>query len=176
MWEGKTIGETHSLYLIFEKIDGQPTGLGSFETAIQKPAKEIEKYRMEISYPDYSVAHQKPLAKTPYWALITDEAIEGTVNKTPEEQSEIMLKKGGKEYRFPRLIEMGIRKASDYVSKRQSSNPKIFTLCEETINIKGKQMNMVMKSGDKDRELIIKAGSAFGFYEGLFGVIRFLPD
>lgn len=175
-WKGQTVAETHSFYLVFEKMNGRRTCFGNFGEAVQRPAKGKEIYRMDLSSSNYSDAEFTDLAETPYWILITNDPIEGTVGKTPEELDEILFKKGGGKHNIPNLVEMGIHKASEYINHKQFNNLNVLAVCAETKNLNGKEVNMVMKHGSKNGELIVTAASEPKGNEVYYGVIRYLSE
>lgn len=153
---GKRFCDSHTLFYVLEN------NIISFAKAVEKKEIVISTYSSPRNY-------TSTVKEGPYWALITNERVEGPSGKTFEEEVKLLKDKCGQfQYEPSNLIEACLHRIWHYVNKTPL-NSNFWVRCTEMENNK----HMVVNKGNEEYEVQIKPGAEKNFRDKILGVIRF---
>jgi hypothetical protein len=128
-WPAKKVHETHVLVLVPETINGQPLTLKILEELVKKPLKGNA-----TKYDCFSIEEHTDLpAPTSHWVLMTRDVLEGSRNKSFEDQQALFEKQVV--YEAPHILDATVCISMEYIrtgTRLYSNSPHTFTSCQES--------------------------------------------
>jgi len=135
-WPNKKVEETHMLVLIPKTVNGQLLTLNTLAELVKSP-KQGNATKLWILDSVAGSGYENPSITNSYWVLMTRDILEGTRNKSYDDQMQIVCtfrQKIGVDYQVPKLLEAAVCIFMEYVSKGTriySDNPFTITRCQE---------------------------------------------
>lgn len=135
-WKGKRIEETHLLVLIPATIDGKPFCLDLLSELIQEPKTgHATKYNFYLG--KAKAEHGQKAPSKSYWALMTGDVLEGTRQKSYQDQCAVLNKqRKERPYEPPGLLEAATAILMEHVKTGQrlfTREPLTYTRCREQV-------------------------------------------
>jgi hypothetical protein len=134
-WTAEKVHETHVLILVPETVSGKPLNLKLLGEIVQKP---IQGHPTKYNF-FYVGENVDELAQS-HWALLTRTMIEGSSNKTYEEEHAVLAHYSQNTqiaYQIPTVLDAAVCNFMEYVRSETwlySTNPWTYTWCQEKYN------------------------------------------
>lgn len=137
-WPGKKVEETHILVLIPKTVSGKPLTLVTLGELVERP-KKGPAARYKFIAGELINAHGHQATAKAHWAMMTKDVIEGSRNKSYEEQKTLIAKftkQTELPYEVPNSLDASICIFMHYFGSKErlfnSDNDNwIFTRCKE---------------------------------------------
>jgi hypothetical protein len=169
-WPDKKVHETHVLVLIPETVNGQPLNLKLLGEIVQKP---LQGYAAKYSYFNSGKYVEQPAQS--HWALVTRTVIEGSRNKTYDEDHDLLDQYSQNikiTYEIPTLLDATVCNFMEYIrcgTWLYGENPLTYTWCQEKYNA-GWYM---ISGGGSDSGLLVSYYRGDGEDRGVGGCRKF---
>jgi hypothetical protein len=131
-WPSKKVHETHLLVLVPQTVNGQPLNLKTLGELVKKPLTgSATKYR------GFYLGEYTDLAAPPsHWVLMTRDVIEGSRNKSFQDQQTLSQKSHGV-YAVPTLLDATVSIFLEHIRSGAwlyGDSPWTYTRCQEKYN------------------------------------------
>jgi hypothetical protein len=128
--DGKKVFETHLLVLVPQTHNGLPLTLKTLRNLVKKPLTGSA-----TQYSGFDLGQYTDRAAPPsHWVLLTRDVIEGSRNKSYQDQQAFLHKKGHGVYAVPTLLDATVCIFMEYVctgTRLYPAYPFTFTRCQE---------------------------------------------
>ncbi len=143
IWQGRTVAQTHKLFLVPTTVGGAPANLSVLGELIQRPREgHPAKYLYYSSYVRTELGFAS--AGAPHWCLMTTDVIPGTRSKDYKDQRRAMDELSdriGIRYQLPTTLQAALCILTHYVeteerifAKNDAERSWSFTRCQEQIS------------------------------------------
>jgi hypothetical protein len=133
-WLGKKVNETHLLVLVPQTINGQPLTLKTLGELVKKPLIGSATQYNNFYLGEYT----DPAAPQSHWVLFTHDVIEGSRNKSFQDQQTLLSQKGHGVYAVPTILDATVCILMEYFrsgTRFYSDSPWTHTRCQENYNV-----------------------------------------
>jgi len=127
------VHETHILVFIPETVNGQPLTLKTLGELVKKPLQGPATQYRHFKLGEYT----DPAAPPSHWVLMTRDVIEGSRNKSYQDQQTLLSQKGHGFYAVPTILDVTVCIVMEYVrsgTRLYSNSPCTWTRCQEKYN------------------------------------------
>ena len=128
-YTGKKVRDSHLLTLIPKTVNGQALTLSKLGELIKSPLKGSS-----TKYSHFSVGEHDKAVNSSYWALLLQDVMPNSRNKTFNDQKALVKQALG--YTVPKAIEVAVSVLMHHVQggeKLYSDSPYTYTRCEEKV-------------------------------------------
>jgi hypothetical protein len=128
-WPSKKVHETHLLVLVPQAVNGQPLTLKTLEELVKKPLTGSATQFRSFNLGKYT----DPTAPPSHWVLLTRDVIEGSRDRSYQDQQIFLSQKGHGVYAVPTILDAIACIFMEYVrsgTRLYSDSPYTWTRCQ----------------------------------------------
>ncbi len=129
-WPSKKVQETHLLVLVPQTVNGQPLTLKTLNELVKKPLQGPTTRYSYFNIGQYT----DPAAPHSHWVLMTCDVIEGSRNKSYQDQQKLLHQKGHSGYEVPTILDATVCIFMEHIqsgTRIYGNRPLTYTRCQE---------------------------------------------